>query len=633
MRETIERPDALVDVTGLSQAIEARRRRRPADRGGGTQHRARRSTARARRLPVLARAILAGASGQIRNMATVGGNILQRTRCLYFYDDAARCNKREPGAGCDAIDGFNRIHAILGASPACVATHPSDMCVALAALDADVHLEGAGRDADAAADRPAPLPGGRPDHETELKPEELITAVEMPGASLRHAVHLPQGARPGELRLCARLRRGRPRCRTDGTVADVRLALGGVAHKPWRAWKAEAALRGQAATPEAFRPRPMPNSPMPRPCATTASRSNSPGARSWPCSKNSREPPHEHRRTSQAAVQGADAGRDAEGGRARARQLDPGRRPDPLILHKHGLIGAAVSRLDGPLKVSGAARFAAEVPLDRHGLCRPRVQHDRQGAHRHASTPRRPKRAPGVVLVMTHRNAPRMKPTPLFMTAPKAAGGNDLPIMQDDLHPLERPGRSPWCWPTPRSRPTTPQPWCRPPMRPSPPPRASRKPRPGHRARHVHGPAPEDGDRRRRDGAGRCAATGRCHLHDATAQPQPDRVARLHGGLGRRRAHDPRRHPGGGSHGVVGGADLRPRRDPGACAVAFRGRRLRHPRPCGTTRCSRPRPPSSPAGPYASCCRARACSGWWAGAASPSSASRSAPGRMAASMR
>ena len=92
----------------------------------------------------MARAILAGASGQIRNMATVGGNILQRTRCTYFYDDAARCNKRTPGAGCDAIDGFNRIHAILGASPACIATHPSDMCVALTALDAVVHLEGAG---------------------------------------------------------------------------------------------------------------------------------------------------------------------------------------------------------------------------------------------------------------------------------------------------------------------------------------------------------------------------------------------------------------------------------------------------------------------------------------------------------
>jgi xanthine dehydrogenase YagS FAD-binding subunit len=145
MRETIERPVALVDVTGLSSTI--------AERADGSlligaavrntalaEHRAVRT-----RYPVLSRAILAGASAQIRNMATVGGNILQRTRCAYFYDaEGSRCNKREPGQGCDAIDGRNRIHAILGASPACVATHPSDMCVALAALDAVVHLQGTG---------------------------------------------------------------------------------------------------------------------------------------------------------------------------------------------------------------------------------------------------------------------------------------------------------------------------------------------------------------------------------------------------------------------------------------------------------------------------------------------------------
>ena len=136
MRETLERPAALVDVTGLSATIEEN------SDGGLLIGAAARNTAVAEhrlvrtRYPMLARAILAGASAQIRNMATVGGNILQRTRCTYFYDeDGARCNKRSPGQGCDAIDGFNRIHAILGASPACVATHPSDMCVALAALD------------------------------------------------------------------------------------------------------------------------------------------------------------------------------------------------------------------------------------------------------------------------------------------------------------------------------------------------------------------------------------------------------------------------------------------------------------------------------------------------------------------
>jgi xanthine dehydrogenase YagS FAD-binding subunit len=140
MRETLERPSKLVDVTSLSSAIEEHA-------GGLLIGAAARNTAVAEhhlirtRYPVLARAIVAGASPQIRNMATVGGNILQRTRCTYFYDDdGARCNKRNPGQGCDAIEGFNRSHAILGTSPSCIATHPSDMCVALAALDAVLHL-------------------------------------------------------------------------------------------------------------------------------------------------------------------------------------------------------------------------------------------------------------------------------------------------------------------------------------------------------------------------------------------------------------------------------------------------------------------------------------------------------------
>src|SRR5437868_15251498 len=136
MRETIEHPQTLIDVSGLSREIEMR------DDGGMMIGAAVRNTALAShrevrgRFPMLARAVVAGASGQIRNMATVGGNIMQRTRCVYFYDEAARCNKRAPDSGCDAMEGFNRYHAILGASPACVATHPSDMCVALAALDA-----------------------------------------------------------------------------------------------------------------------------------------------------------------------------------------------------------------------------------------------------------------------------------------------------------------------------------------------------------------------------------------------------------------------------------------------------------------------------------------------------------------
>ncbi len=253
LRETIEQPSALVDVTGLTSSIQER------DDGSLLIGAATRNSALAEhravrtRYPVLARALLAGASAQIRNMATVGGNILQRTRCAYFYDDeGSRCNKRSPGQGCDAIDGFNRIHAILGASPSCVATHPSDMCVALAALDATVHLQAASGTRSLPLAELHRLPGGRPDVETELQSGELITAVELPA--------MPVGAR-------STYRKVRDRASyafalvsvaavlevEEGTVKEVRLALGGVAHKPWRARQAEAALRGGPLTAEAFR--------------------------------------------------------------------------------------------------------------------------------------------------------------------------------------------------------------------------------------------------------------------------------------------------------------------------------------------------------------------------------------------
>jgi xanthine dehydrogenase YagS FAD-binding subunit len=252
MRETIERPATVVDVTGLEDSIDER-----AD-GSLLIGAAARNTALAEhravraRYPVLSRAILSGASGQIRNMATVGGNLLQRTRCVYFYDEAARCNKRSPKSGCDAIEGFNRNHAILGASEHCVATHPSDMCVALAALDAVVHLRSEkGERAVPLADFHR-LPGNRPDLETELEAGELITAVEVPvlSAAARstyrkvrdrasYAFALVSVAAVLEL--------------DGGAVKHVRLALGGVAHKPWRATKAEQALNGHPAMPEAFR--------------------------------------------------------------------------------------------------------------------------------------------------------------------------------------------------------------------------------------------------------------------------------------------------------------------------------------------------------------------------------------------
>ncbi|KAA0690220.1 xanthine dehydrogenase family protein subunit M [Neorhizobium sp. P12A] len=257
MRETVEQPDMLIDVTHLPGDIERR------DDGSLLVGAAVKNTALAAHpdvrstFPLLTRAILAGASAQIRNMATIGGNILQRTRCRYFYDNAAHCNKRQQGAGCDAKEGFNRYHAILGASPACIATHPSDMCVALAALDAKVHLEGA-------ADGPANqrilrlldlhrLPGDRPDIETELQPNELITAIEIPPlAFARRSTYRKVRDRASYAFALVSVAAALD-IDENGLVRDARLALGGVAHKPWRALKAEEALRGQLAGPESFR--------------------------------------------------------------------------------------------------------------------------------------------------------------------------------------------------------------------------------------------------------------------------------------------------------------------------------------------------------------------------------------------
>ncbi len=252
MREGIEHPAALVDVTGLSRDITE-----SADGGlmiGAAATNTDLAAHRAVRVryPLLTRAILAGASGQIRNMATVGGNLLQRTRCTYFYDEAARCNKREPGTGCDAIDGFNRIHAILGASPSCVATHPSDMAVALVALDAIVHLDGPGGARTLPLAELHRLPDGTPQIETHLRPGELITAIELP--ALPFAAHSTyRKVRDRASYAFALVSVAAAIDVEDGEVRDVRLALGGVAHKPWRAWQAEEMLRGGPASAAAFR--------------------------------------------------------------------------------------------------------------------------------------------------------------------------------------------------------------------------------------------------------------------------------------------------------------------------------------------------------------------------------------------
>jgi len=252
IRETVVRPSALVDVTGLSTDIEE-------TEGGGLMIGAAvRNTALAEHLavrtryPVLSRAILAGASAQIRNMATVGGNLLQRTRCTYFYDtDGSRCNKRAPGSGCDAIEGFTRGHAILGASSACVATHPSDMCVALAALDAIVHLQGQGGARTLPFTELHRLPGDHPEFDTVLEPGELITAVELPSLSFA-ANSTYRKVRDRASYAFALVSIAAALEIEGGIIKDVRIALGGVAHKPWRASKAEAALRGGPATEKAF---------------------------------------------------------------------------------------------------------------------------------------------------------------------------------------------------------------------------------------------------------------------------------------------------------------------------------------------------------------------------------------------
>ena len=247
----IERPTRLVDVSRLTlNTVEELP-------DGGVRIGAMASNTQAANHPlvrqryrVLSEAILNGASAQLRNMATVGGNLLQRTRCYYFTDPTFKsCNKREPGSGCAAIDGHNRIHAILGASPHCIATHPSDMAVALAALDAVVHLHGPD------GERQVPLvdfyrlPEDHPEIDTVIRPGELITAVELPSMPFAKNSHYLK-VRDRASYAFALVSVAVAVDLDGGTVRDLRIALGGVAHKPWRAGNAEAVLRGQAPTAE-----------------------------------------------------------------------------------------------------------------------------------------------------------------------------------------------------------------------------------------------------------------------------------------------------------------------------------------------------------------------------------------------
>jgi xanthine dehydrogenase YagS FAD-binding subunit len=253
MKEDVERPSELVDLTRLKLT------QIKATRGGVSIGALATNTDTAnhplirRDYPLLAQAIVAGASGQLRNMATNGGNLLQRTRCPYFYDTAMPCNKREPGTGCGAREGLNRMHAILGWSEKCVATYPGDMANALYALDAVVRVrDAAGRERTIRIDDFHRLPGDTPERDTNLQHGELVTAIELPKSNFaRHSYYLKVRDRASYafalVAIAAALELDRD------TIRQARVVLGGVAHKPWRSREAEAALAGKPASEDSFR--------------------------------------------------------------------------------------------------------------------------------------------------------------------------------------------------------------------------------------------------------------------------------------------------------------------------------------------------------------------------------------------
>ena len=253
MKEDVSRPTLLIDITHLPLSdIKA------GDQGG-LRIGAMVSNADlaydervAKDYPLLSTAVLAGASPQLRNMASTGGNLLQRTRCYYFYDTGTACNKREPGSGCPARTGVNRIHAILGASESCVAVHPSDMCVALAALDAVVHVNGPAGARQIPFEQFHQLPGDTPDIDTSLAPDEIITAIELPAQGYAsHHSYIKLRDRQSYAFALVSVAVG---LEMDGdTIRAAGIALGGVAHKPWRDREAEALLVGKPASEEQFK--------------------------------------------------------------------------------------------------------------------------------------------------------------------------------------------------------------------------------------------------------------------------------------------------------------------------------------------------------------------------------------------
>ena len=258
MKLGVETPSHLVDINGLATREPALAQVSALPDGGVRIGALVRNSDLAwntiikQRYPVLSEALLAGASGQIRNMATVGGNLLQRTRCYYFRDTAMPCNKREPGSGCSAISGHTRIHAVLGTSNSCIATSPGDMPVAMLALGASVRVRGA------AGERTIPLadfhvvPGAHPERETVLRHGEMITAVDIPALGFGARSHYRK-VRDRASYAFALASAAVALDVVHGSVRDVRIALGGIATKPWRSLAAEHALKGKPATAAAFR--------------------------------------------------------------------------------------------------------------------------------------------------------------------------------------------------------------------------------------------------------------------------------------------------------------------------------------------------------------------------------------------
>jgi xanthine dehydrogenase YagS FAD-binding subunit len=257
MKEDVERPNELIDITRLPLTAIERINVGP-NKGGvslgglGNNTEAANHPVIRQEYPVLSQAILAGASAQIRNMATNGGNLNQRTRCPYFYEVSMPCNKRAPGSGCSALEGVNRMHAIFGWSDKCVAVHPSDMCVALAALEASVQVQGSNQQKRSISfGEYHRVPGDTPEKDNNLQPGELITSIELPPALFNKSYYLKVRDRASYafalISVAALLQ-------TNGsTVTSARIALGGVAHKPWRALEAEKFLAGKPATEENFR--------------------------------------------------------------------------------------------------------------------------------------------------------------------------------------------------------------------------------------------------------------------------------------------------------------------------------------------------------------------------------------------